>query len=137
MEDLKNALCILKKNKAAGVDRIPADILKDTPAKLLKVILKLLNKIKNTCNYPKLWAIGIISLILKEGDDEDPNNYRAITVINSLAKVMAIMINDRLEGWCKRSNIIRREQIGFEKKCRPADHMFVLGEPRGPTKMPR
>ena len=85
-----------------------------------------MNKIKNTCQYPQIWAIGIISLILKDGDDEDPNNYRAITVINSLAKVLAIMINTRLEKWCSEQDIIRREQIGFEKESRPADHLFVL-----------
>ena len=90
------------------------------------VILKIMNKIKNTCNYQKMWAIGVISLILKDGDDEDPNNYRAITVINSLAKVLAIMINARLEKWCIEQKIIRKEQIGFEKESRPADHLFVL-----------
>ena len=126
MEELKKAIHLLKKNKAAGEDRIPAEILKATPLKLLEIILKIMNKIKNTCNYPKTWAMGIVSLILKDGDEEDPNNYRAITVINSLAKVLAIMMNNRLEEWCERENIIRKEQIGFEKKCRPADHIFVM-----------
>ena len=49
---------------------------------------------------PKNWAIGITSLLLKDGDDEDPDNYRAITVINCLAKVLATLINERLEEWC-------------------------------------
>ena len=85
-----------------------------------------MNKIKNTCQYPKTWALGITSLLLKEGSDEDPNNYRAITVTNCLAKVLATMINDRLEDWCTKNSIICKEQIGFEKKSRPADHLFVL-----------
>ena len=84
-----------------------------------------MNKIKNTCQYPEKWAIGIMSLLLKEGNSEDPNNYRAITVINSIAKVLAIMMNERLEKWCVESNIIRKEQIGFEKHSRPSDHLFV------------
>ena len=68
----------------------------------------------------------MVSLILKEGNKDDPNNYRAITVINSLAKVLAILINERLEKWCTEEKVIRKEQIGFKKGCRLADHMFVL-----------
>jgi hypothetical protein len=126
IEEIKTAIKMLKKNKAAGHDRISAEILKAIPEKLLFVILKLMNKIKNTCQYPKKWAMGITFLLLKEGDDEDPNNYRAITVTNCLAKVLATMINERLEDWCVKNNIICKEQIGFEKKSRPADHLFVL-----------
>ena len=126
MEELKTAIKMLKKNKAAGHDRISAEILKAVPEKLLSIILKLMNKIKNTCQYPKAWAMGITFLLLKEGDDEDPNNYRAITVTNCLAKVLATMINERLEGWCTTNNVICKEQVGFEKKSRPVDHLFVL-----------
>ena len=35
------------------------------------------------------------------------------------------MMNERLEKWCDECNIIRKEQIGFEKLSRPADHLFV------------
>ena len=120
IEELKKAIHLLKKNKAAGEDRIPAEILKSTPMKLLLIILKLMNKIKNTCNYPKQWAIGIVSLILKEGNKDDPNKCPAITVIDSLAKVLAILIKERLEKWCKMEKVIRKEQIVFYKDCRPA-----------------
>jgi hypothetical protein len=124
-EELLKAIQLLKKNKACGKNRIPAEVLKATPVNLLMVILKLMNKIKNTCQYPKKWAVGIMSLILKEGDSDDPNNYRAITLINSIAKVLALMMNKRIEKWCDECNIIRKEQIGFEKLSRPADHLFV------------
>ena len=58
-----------------------------------------MNKIKSTFQYPAKWAIGITSLLLKDSDDEDPNNYRAITVTDVLSKLLAIMINNRLEKW--------------------------------------
>ena len=101
-------------------------MLKASNTKILKLLLNLMNKIKNICKCPKQWAIGITSLLLKEGDDTDPNNYRAITVTDALSKVLAIMINERLGKWSAENKVQRREQIGFEKKCRPADHLFVL-----------
>ena len=93
LEELISAIKMLKNNKAAGPDRIPAEILKICPLHILKLLLKIINKIKRTSNYPRKWALGITSLLFKEGDDEDPNNYRAITVSDALSKVFAIMLN--------------------------------------------
>ena len=59
-------------------------------------------------------------------DDEDPNNYRAITVINTIAKILAIMINERLDSLFEQNKTMKKEQIGFKKKSRPADHLLVL-----------
>ena len=126
MKELIKAINKLKNNKAAGPDRIPAEMLKASPNSLLTIILKTINLIKSSFLVPDNWAVGITSLILKEGDDTDPDNYRAITVTDALAKVFAILINERLEQWTTANNIQKKEQIGFTKKCRPADHLLVL-----------
>ena len=126
LEELISAIKRLKNNKAAGPDRIPAEILKACPPHILELLLKILNKIKLTSVYPKRWGLGITSLLFKEGDDEDPNNYRAITVADSLSKVFAIMLNERIEKWSEENSIKCHEQIGFEKKSRPSDHLLVL-----------
>ena len=126
MGELKLAIKSLKNNKAAGPDGIPGELIKNCTENVFNIILKILNKIKSTGKYPEGWGIGLTSLILKEGDDEDPNNYRAITVTDTITKILAIMINNRLEEWASKNKIIRQEQIGFQKKCRPADHIFVL-----------
>ena len=125
-EELLSAIKLLKNNKAAGPDRIPAEILKACPPHILKLLLKIMNKIKHKSIYPEKWALGITSLLFKEGDDEDPNNYRAITVSDALSKVFAIMLNARIEKWTRENEVICKEQIGFEKKARPSDHLLVI-----------
>ena len=45
---------------------------------------------------------------------------------NTISKVLAIMINERLEKWTAKENIKCKEQIGFEKKSRPSDHLLVI-----------
>ena len=52
------ALKILKINKAPGPDRIPGEAIKSSPQRILNVILKLMNKIKNSTEYPEKWAEG-------------------------------------------------------------------------------
>ena len=112
MEELLKALKILKNNKAAGPDRIPAEALKACPPNFLKIILKLMNKIKNKMIYPETWTEGVTSLLHKDGDDEDPNNFRAITVTNAISKVLAIMINERFTTIIGEKKILKKEQIG-------------------------
>ena len=48
--------------------------------------------------------MGLTSLILKEWDEEIPNNYRPITVCSILSKIFAIIINDRLNVIIKEKN---------------------------------
>ena len=84
-------------------------MLKASPHSLLTIILKIINLIKSSFMIPDKWAMGITSLILKEGDDTDPDNYRAITVTDALAKVFSILINERLEQWSIANNIQKKE----------------------------
>ena len=126
LEELKKAIKSLKNNKSAGPDRIPAEMFKVCPDNILNLILKIMNKIKSTSEFPLQWGLGITSLLLKDGNDEDPNNYRAITVTAALSKILAVLINERLEKWITEKDIMRIEQIGFKKEARPADHLFVL-----------
>ena len=125
-EEYLHALKILKINRSTGPDRIPAEALKACPEKLNRLLLAMINRIKSSTQYPEQWAEGLTSLLHKEGDDEDPNNFRAITVTNTISKLLAIMINERLQKFIQEKNIMKKEQIGFEKKTRPSDHLFVL-----------
>ena len=123
LEEMKKAISRLKNNKAGPV---PAEMIKASPLHMLSTLLKIINKIKNKCYFPKLWANGITSLLHKEGDQDDPNNYRGITVASALAKILAIMMNERIIAKLEEEKIIKQNQIAFQKKSRPADHLFVL-----------
>ena len=126
LNELKRSLLKLKNNKSPGPDGIPADMIKQSPERLIKLILKLINKIKHLYYYPENWAVGITSLLLKDGNDEDPNNYRAITICNAMSKIFSIIIYERILLFVEDNNIIGNYQIGFKKRARPSDHLFVL-----------
>ena len=126
MKEFKESLSKLNNSKTAGPDRIPAEMIKNSPDNVLKLILALINRIKNTDQYPKLWALGYTTLIHKDGDDDDPDNYRAITICSAMAKIFALMVKCRLDEVVVKNDIIGDYQIGFKKGSRPADHLFLL-----------
>ena len=124
LKEFNESLTHLKNNNTAGPDRIPAEMIKNSPQNVLKLILMLINRIKNTDQYPNLWALGCTTLLHKDGDDEDPDNYRAITICSAMAKLFALMVKNRLEIKVAENKTIGDYQIGFKKGCRPADHFI-------------
>ena len=73
-----------------------------------------------------MWADGFIVPIFKKGDASIPNNYRGITISNALGKVFGTVLNVRLHKFCSETNLIDECQIGFKKKARTTDHMFII-----------
>ena len=124
MEEMKKAIAKLKANRSSAL--VPAEMLKASPEYILITLFKICNKVKNSCYFPHEWAKGVTTLLHKDGDEDDPNNYRAITVADALSKVMTIMMNERISEKLEKEKIIKCQQIGFTKKARPADHLFVL-----------
>ena len=116
----------MKNGKATGPDGISAEMLKESPEPIQRLMLVIINKIIKLGYYPKKWAEGITSLLLKEGDEEDPNNYRAITVASAISKILAVLLDDYLAAYVEEKGIMSPLQIAFQKKCRPADHLLVL-----------
>ena len=70
--------------------------------------------------------MGLTSLIHKDNEEENPNNYRGINVGNTMSKLFMSIINERFNIMITDQKLIGDYQIGFKKGTRPADHIFVL-----------
>ena len=77
-------------------------------------------------NYPREWLNGYIIPIYKKGDRTNPSNYRGITITSCLGKLFNMVLNERLSKFFEKHKIISPYQIGFKKKHRTSDHMFIL-----------
>jgi len=55
-----------------------------------------------------------------------PQNYRGITITNSIGKLFNTILNDRLDKFLVENNIIHESQIEFSQKSRTSDHLFVF-----------
>ena len=56
----------------------------------------------------------------------EPNNYRGITIIYSLGKLFNIILDNRLTKFLDKHHVINDSQMGFTKKARTSDHMFIM-----------
>jgi exonuclease III len=114
-DELQKVLSILPNGKAAGRDGIPYELLKGLRVEcpLFQFVLQLLNTIwKNGC-IPDDWRESVIITIPKGGDPSMTTNYRGISLLSCMLKVLTIILNIRLSKWLEHRNIFVKEQLGF------------------------
>lgn len=125
-EEVRTALSGLKKGKAAGPDGVLNDLLKTTGDTIVPYLLTLFNDLFRTGDYPSDWAKAIIQPIFKKGDDENPDNYRGVSLLSCVSKLYTSIMNARLTAWAEENNILSESQAGFRKNYSTIDHMFTL-----------
>lgn len=125
-EELFQSLTSLKNNKAVGLDVISNEMLKCAFSSLQNCLLKLFNTVLANGTYPSIWKKAYITPLHKGGSLDDPNNYRGIAILSCTAKLFNSILTKRLDDFLDSRSIINPVQIGFTKKARTSDHMFVL-----------
>jgi membrane dipeptidase/U5 small nuclear ribonucleoprotein component len=66
-------------------------------------------------NMPDNVNEALIVPIPKKGDPTNPGNYRGISLINVIMKIVTKVVYERLAKWADDFNILSREQAGFRK----------------------
>ena len=125
-DEIRKALDKLKHGKAVGIDIVSNEMLKASGQFLTDIYCQLFNAILQNSHYPKSWKTGMIVNLFKDGNACDPNNYRGLTINSCLGKVFNSVINNRLIEFLDKNNIIDNKQIGFKRKARTSDHIFIV-----------
>jgi hypothetical protein len=115
-----------KIGKAAGIDLIPSDVLKNEAS--LFVLHSLFNVCFQTGRIPSLWSKSIINPIPKSSSNDlrDPMSYRGISLASTIYKMYTSILNERIVKWTDAKEIIVDEQNGFRKKRSTIDHLSSL-----------
>ena len=79
----------LKSHKSPGIDQIPAELIKEGGRTIHYQIQKLIVSIWNKEELPKEWKESIIVPIHKKGDKTDCNNYRGISLLPTIYKILS------------------------------------------------
>ena len=65
---------------------------------------------------PKLYKQALITPIYKlEGDKQDPENYRPISILPLFGKCIEYFVNHQLTNYVQDNNILNNQQFGFRK----------------------
>ena len=118
MNDLLAAIKAMKNNKAAGLDDILCEQIKQLRPGALNWLLKMFNECLGTNNIPKLWRKSKVIALLKPGKDAaSPKSYRPISLLCHTYKLFERLILNRIAPFVDEHLI--PEQAGFRpgKSC--------------------
>ena len=76
--------------------------------------------------FPAEWSQNIICPIHKSGCKSNPENFRGISLINSISKFFTNILTIRLQKWAENNNVIDESQAGFWKQYSTIDKIFSL-----------
>ncbi|KAL4440102.1 hypothetical protein ABPG75_003103 [Micractinium tetrahymenae] len=111
---------------SASLGPLKAALIKAGRDVLTPLLARLFTAIFRAGCFPREWALGAITPILKKGDPTDPNNYRGITVGHVLGKLYALVVNARLTAWLEARGLRAKGQSGFRQGRRTVDNCFIL-----------
>ena len=115
IEVLKH-LKALKKNKSTGLDMLPPAFLKDTAKSICKPISFVINLSLKTGIIPNDFKKGKVFPIYKSGSKSDLDNYRPITVLSSVSKILEKCVSNQLTVYLEENNLLSDYQFGFRSK---------------------
>ena len=100
VNEIRRIVFNLKNRKAVGTDNLPNEILKNEVS--VQLLSKLFDWIFVTGIIPTLWTFAIIKPIPKNSqlDPRLPSNYRGISLLSTVYKCFASVINERLVDFC-------------------------------------
>ena len=124
VDEVKQSIKGLKRGKAAGIDGIPNELLKESCHNTVALLTHLFNQCLKHGVYP--WNTTVITPIHKKGPKHDPNNYRAIAVGSSLGRVFSAIYLERLVNFRKTHCPDPPNQQGFVKNAQTSDHLLTL-----------
>ena len=125
LEELQEAVARLRKKKAPGPDQAVNELFLLLDDHNSNSFLEFYNKIWEAGEVPNSWKEAIVVSIYKgKGLDTDPSNYRPISLLNSIYKLFAAMLQSRLAR--QHDKHIRATQYGFRAGRGTSHPLFIL-----------
>ena len=115
------------KGSSAGIDNIHYEFVQNMHKKNKTIILKMFNNIWETDQFPKSWKTAMIIPIHKQGKDpKKAINYRPISLISCLCKIMERIINRRIMHYLEKNEKLSNNQFAFRKQKSTMDNIIIL-----------
>ncbi|XP_022794305.1 uncharacterized protein LOC111333046 [Stylophora pistillata] len=103
----------LKENKASLT--VPNKLIKLAAEQLSAPFTEIYNESKSSGEFPEVFQISKVTLILKSRTVSELGNYRPIAVISPFSKVLERLVYDQLVSYLEKECLLFNYQFGFPK----------------------
>ena len=112
-EFIFDQICSFSNNKSTGIDNDCIRLLKLAAPVICHPLAYICNLSLFTSHFPAKWKVAKVTPIYKDGDKSDVSNYRPISVLPILSKILERVVHDQLYNYLTCNNILHPCQSGF------------------------
>jgi hypothetical protein len=111
--EVQKELKKLKRNKSAGIDNLPPNLLRDSAEAISTHLTHLINMSLSKGIFPDEWKTAKIVPIHKGEKREIAGNYRPISLLPIVSKLMEKMVHRQLITYLEKNNLLTNIQFGY------------------------
>ncbi len=113
-EEVFDYLKCIDPTKATGPDEISPKLLKEAGITIVPSLTRLINLSLKLCKVPTKWKIANVLPLFKKGRKTDPNNYRPVSLLSCVSKILERVVFKKLFNYLRTINFISEHQSGFQ-----------------------
>ena len=116
MDHLKRVIFTIPNKPSPIHDDIPVSILKLSFDIIDRILLRIINKSFVSETVPANWKTAVVTPVHKRGDPSQCSNFRPITQVASICKVVEKIVHDQLTSYLSEQHLLSEDQHGFRAK---------------------
>lgn len=124
-EEVSSYIKQLKNESAPGLDGINNPLLKFLDKHIVLPITHICNLSLSNGRFPEVWKTAVVTPIHKSGDKSTPINYRPISLLSVVSKLLEKIVNNRLVNYLEMNHLLSPAQFGF-RRGRSTEHAVSL-----------
>ena len=121
-EEIRNACARIRGSKTPGTNRISSEVVKNCAPLVADQLAAQFNTMLTYDNFPTFFAHANTILLYKKDDPTQINNYRPISLLSILYKILTRILAKRIETMVQDN--LATEQVGFRRTFLTTYHML-------------
>ena len=127
-KEIEQKIKVMKDKKNLGPNSIRTKSLKVHSKTLSKPLAELINLLLNQGKFPAILKIATVIPIHKRGDKSECDNYRPISLISKISKLIEKTVHERLYSFLEKEQILFERQFGFRNNRSTTDALIDITE---------
>jgi hypothetical protein len=112
-DEVHKILSHLDVAKATGPDGIGCKLLREAAPCISAPLARIFNYSLSQAQFPDMWKLAHVVPLYKKGDANDVTNYRPVSLLPCISKVLERIVYDRVYSCLQRHTLLSAKQSGF------------------------
>ena len=126
--EVSRLLRAVNTKKAPGPDDVSPFLLKHCAEALSKPLTHIFRQCLSSGTWPAAWKEARVTPVHKKKDKSDPANYRPISLLSVMSKILERVIAEHLTRHLEEHHLLSPQQYGFRKGRSASDLLLLLAK---------